>query len=212
MPAALRLLLSPILAGESAFDPLEVVALRLEFLERGPAPSQAILGSAVPAKIEFIGRFSATARGTPAPIEQALGELIGEVLLNDGSLGVTFTCDKESLSRLAEIPEQEEALDDFVDFSPRHLELKFAKSFEGTELSAPPPEPDSEDDSSDVPTAKVVGTLPRLYLPIDSGKYRYLEVLARLTLDGASEGDFKQNDVLDVLITPPGPQTYPYSL
>src|SRR6187399_579388 len=125
MAASLRLLLSPVNAGESAFDPVEVVGFYLAFANRGAGDSKAQTGAALPAKIEFIGRFSATVRDKPAPDERPLGELSGEIMLADDPLAATFTCDEESLETLVKAPEPEDEPDDFIDFSPRHLELRF---------------------------------------------------------------------------------------
>ncbi|HYQ14296.1 MAG TPA: hypothetical protein VEQ58_01010 [Polyangiaceae bacterium] len=81
--------------------------------------------------------------------------------------------------------------DDQVAFEPRELELEFLDTFSGT----------------DGQTKK-----PRLRLPPDAGDFRYLEVVAKLTVGGATEADVDQNDALDVLIRPLPPQLYPFSL
>jgi hypothetical protein len=53
--------------------------------------------------------------------------------------------------------------------------------------------------------------VPRLFLPTDTGRFRYLEVCAKLTVAGSMEADFDQNDILDVLINLEPPPSYPFS-
>ena len=54
--------------------------------------------------------------------------------------------------------------------------------------------------------------LTRLHLPTSAGKFRYLELVARLSVAGALEADVTQNDVLDALVRIEPVQPYPFSL
>jgi hypothetical protein len=47
---------------------------------------------------------------------------------------------------------------------------------------------------------------------VECGKFRYLEVFAKLEVADAVEADFERSDVLDVLIVREEPPAYPFSL
>jgi hypothetical protein len=132
-------------------------------------------------------------RTNPTPEERPLGELSGTIELSGPSQEGLFRCDAASLDQLRDPPpaEEEEADEDRVRFAPRELVLEFLDAFAGTEGE---------------------GKKPRLRLPPDAGDFRYLEVVAKLTVNGAPEADFDQNDALDVLIKPLPPELYPFSL
>jgi hypothetical protein len=188
MVGSLRLLLGPI--GTPGRELEEVQGCTLSLAMHGSGNTSAT-ASAVPAKIEFVGRFTEAVRTRPAPDERPLGALDGTIELADGLRGALFRCDPASLDQLRDPPAEPATDDDLIDFIPRELELEFLDAFTGAEGE---------------------GRKPRLRLPADAGKFRYLEVVAKLTIGGAAEADFDQNDALDVLIQPVPPEVYPFSL
>ena len=147
----------------------------------------------MPAKIEFVGRFTGEVRTHPTPEERPLGELSGTVELKGASRRGFFRCDDASLERLRHPPAEPEpeADEDQIAFAPRKLVLELLDAFTGAEGQA---------------------KKPCLHLPPDAGKFRYLEVVVKLTVAGAAEADFDQNGALDVLVRPLPPQAYPFSL
>lgn len=194
MAFSLRLRLDPILtASAEAGAPPGVTGLQLGFTTRGANVSNAKRGAQMPSKIEFLGRFTATIRDRPAPEETPLGELSGQIAVTGDPPVITFTCDPDSLSQLTEEPEPDDETDsdDEQPFGPRSLALSLGSSFAGLE--------------------NLGDDVPHLFLPSDSGQFRYLEVCAKLTVSGAVEADFDQNDVLDVLISLEPPPSYPFS-
>ena len=188
MIGSLRLLLRPI--GTPGRDLEAVQGCTLDLSRHGPGSSNAST-SAVPAKLEFLGRFTSEVRTHPAPDERPLGELAGTVELRGPLLQGLFRCDPTSLDQLRNPPPDPATDDDLVDFEPRELELEFLDAFAG---------------------AQGEGKKPRLRLPPDAGTFRYLEVVVKLTVSGAVEADVDQNDTLDVLIRPLPPKVYPFSL
>ena len=122
-----------------------------------------------------------------------MGELTGQVELSGQPPSVVFTCDSPSLQALTEPPPEipAEEADESPAFTPRSLDLVLGEAFEQL-------------DGAEGPT--------RLHLPTSAGKFRYLELVARLTVAGALEADVAQNDVLDALIRIEPIQPYPFSL
>lgn len=188
MTGSLRLLLTPIRSATP--DQVPVAACALDLTHDGSGTSKATK-AAQPAKLEFIGRFTSSVRDKPPPEEKPLGELEGTVELKGTPKRGFFRCNEASLAKLREEPEEEESDDDdLIPFAPRALELTFSSAFGGV---------------------KGEGGKPRLFLPVDAGKFRYLEVVVRLTIT-SPEAEFEVNDVLDVLIRRTPPVTYPFSL
>jgi hypothetical protein len=190
MPGSLRLLLQPI--GTPGRELELVQGCSLGLAAHGSKTSNASV-SPVPAKIEFVGRFTPEVRTHPAPDERPLGELSGTIELRGPLRQGFFTCDDASLEQLRNPPPDPPADpdQDLVAFEPRDLELEFLDTFSGAQGQ----------------TSK-----PRLRLPPDAGDFRYLEVVAKLTIGGATEADFDQNDTLDVTIKPLPPFEYPFSM
>jgi hypothetical protein len=188
MAGSLRLLLEPIGTPGREFQEVQGCTLRLA---KHGAGTTSATKSAVPAKIEFVGRFKEAVRTRPLPDERALGELDGTIELAGGLREPLFRCDPASLDQLRNPPADPATDGDLADFTPREVELKFLDAFTGAEGDA---------------------KKPRLRLPADAGKFRYLEVVAKLTIGGAAEADFNQNDTLDVLIRVVPPEVYPFSL
>ncbi len=189
MARSLRLLLRPI--GTPGRELEQVQGCTLDLAEHGAGATNAS-DSAVPAKIEFLGRFTPAVRTRPTPEERPLGELSGTIELQGSSRRGLFRCDAASLEQLRNPPAEPAADDDDpINFAPRELELEFLDTFTGVDGQ---------------------GKKPRLRLPPDAGNFHYLEVLVKLTVGGAPEADFEQNDALDVLIRPLPPELYPFSL
>jgi hypothetical protein len=188
MAGSLRVLLQPI--GTPGRDLELVQGCTLDLCTHGSKTTNAS-DSAVPAKIEFIGRFTPKVRTHPAPDERPLGELSGTIELRGPLRRGFFECDDASLEQLRNPPPAPPADEDQVAFAPRELELELLDTFTGAEGQA---------------------KRPRLRLPPDAGDFRYLEVVAKLTVSGATEADFDQNDTLDVLIRPLPAALYPFSL
>ena len=195
MPFSLRLRLDSVLAADpTPGAPPRVTGLQLGFASRGANLSNAQRAAQVPAKLSFVGRFRSSIRDKPSPQEIAMGDLIGQIQLSGDPVAVTFTCDAASLSQLIQEPAPDDDTSDDPNrsFSPRSLDLVLGASFAGLE--------------------SIGKAVPRLFLPNDSGQFRYLELCAKLSVAGAIEADFDQNDVLDVLIRLEPPPTFPFSL
>lgn len=188
MARSLRLLLRPI--GTPGRELEQVQGCTLDLAERGAGTTNAS-DSAVPAKIEFLGRFTPAIRTRPTPDERPLGELTGTIELRGTSRRGFFRFDAASLQQLRDPPAGQAADEDPINFAPRELELEFLDTFSGADGR---------------------GKKPRLRLPPDAGNFRYLEVLVKLIVGGVREADFDQNDALDVLIRPLPPERYPFSL
>lgn len=188
MARSLRLLLRPI--GTPGRDLEQIQGCTLNLATHGAGTTKAS-DSAAPAKIEFVGRFTPAVRTRPAPEERPLGELSGTVELRGPLQQGFFRCDAASLDQLRDPPVEQAADEDPINFAPRELELEFLDAFSGADGQ---------------------GKKPRLRLPPDAGNFRYLEVVVKLTVGGAPEADFDQNDALDVLIRPLPPERYPFSL
>jgi len=194
MGSSLRLLLDPLRAEGPE---LRARGMVLELKKHGAPPSNVKVGQTKSAKLEFLGRLTNTVRDQPTPTELPLGELTGQLAVEADSL--LFTCDADSLTALTKAPDVPPEDDDTPaqpGFGPRALELSFGSTFDGIDVLG--------------------GEVPRLFLPDDVRDFRYLEVHAKLTLDGALEGDFDQNDTLDVVLgTVPPPRlvsNYPLQL
>jgi hypothetical protein len=176
--------------------------LKLGFSLFGSGASQAERDAPAPATISFVGHFTSYIRNKPEPEQVPLGELAGTVLLTGSPLAVVFTCDADSLTKLTEEPPDEEQADAdsgsdsdpnaHPPFRPRSIELSLGAAFKGTEPAKQ--------------------QRARLFLPKHAGKYRYLEIHAKLTINGNTEADFPHNDILDVLIEPHVALAYPFSL
>lgn len=194
MAFSLRLRLDSILTASSdASRAPRVKGLQLGFTTLGASVSNTKRDARLPAKVEFVGRFTKTLRDKPAPEETPLGELTGQIEVTGDPLVIEFACDPDSLSKLTEEPEPDDETDsdDEQEFSPRSLDLILGSSFSGLDALG--------DD------------VPRLFLPNDSGRFRYLEICAKLTVSGSTEADFDQNDILDILINLEPPPSYPFS-
>ena len=174
MARSLRLLLRPI--GTPGRELEQVQGCTLDLSTHGAGTTNAS-DSAVPAKIEFVGRFTPAVRTHPTPDERPLGELSGTVELRGPFQEGFFRCDPGSLDQLRDPQAVVAADEDLIAFAPRELELEFLDAFSGAEGQ---------------------GKKPRLRLPPDAGNFRYLEVVVKLTVGGAPEADFDQNDALDV--------------
>jgi len=198
MPFSIRLRLDPVLAAAAGSGggaaAVRARGVTLSFTLMGAGTTLAARDSQVPARIEFVGRFTTSVRDRPAPEEFPMGELAGEVELKGQPPTVVFRCDAASLKTLTEPPPEipEEEADENPAFTPRSLDLKFGAAFEKLEAAE--------------------GQPTRLHLPKNAGTFRYLELVARLTVAGAVEADVAQNDVLDALIRIEPVQPYPFSL
>jgi hypothetical protein len=195
MPFAIRLRLDPLFDERDELPTKKVVGLEPSFTLRGPPPSNAIRGTRVPGKLEFVGRLASSVRDHPTPEEKALGALSGQVTLLRDPPRVEFQCDADSLTTLTREPEQappEQAEASEVEFSPRTLRLRLGNAFSGLDA--------------------LKGDVPRLFLPKGAGQFHYLEVFVRLTLSGVIEAELEQSDVLDVLIEPVAELPYPFSI
>ena len=192
MPFALRCRLDPIFAEDDA-PGLKVIGVAPDFTLRGSGVSSAVRDSAVPAKLEFVGRFSKSIRERDTPDERPLGELSGQLSLLRDPPRVEFLCDPDSLATLAREPEPPADSDEPVPaFAPRFLELRLGSSFLGLD--------------------SLVDGLPFLFIPDSAADFRYLEVFVRLTISGAIEAELEQSDVLDALIRLDPALPYPFSL
>src|SRR5205814_7809020 len=100
MPFALRVRLDPVLTRTAQGGPASVTAVRPGFTTRGDGLTKAPKGAPVPAKLEFVGRFTSTVRDHPGPTEFALGELTGQLTMTTGPATVKFACDADSLKAL----------------------------------------------------------------------------------------------------------------
>jgi hypothetical protein len=128
------------------------------------------------ATLTFVGRMTASVRDNPAPQEAPLGELKGKLELT-AQRGVVFDCDTESLQALTREPDEAAKSPDaekLPRFAPRAIVLSFAPEFRGVD--------------------GLKEKTPRLFLPKDAGKFRYLEVFAKIEVDGAVEAEFEQSD------------------
>lgn len=198
MPFAIRLRLDPVLATTAGADSaaaraVKVRGVTLSFTLMGAGTTLAVRDSPAPARIEFVGRFTTSVRDRPAPEEFPMGELTGQVELSGEPPNVVFACDAASLQALTEpapeIPEEE--AEESPPFTPRSLDLVLGQAFEQIDGAE---------------------GLTRLHLPTSAGKFRYLELVARLSVAGALEADATQNDVLDALVRIEPVQPYPFSL
>ena len=196
MPFSLRLRLDPVLTPGQKKDELpRVTGMVASFTTRGKLASKAKRDAPVPAKFQFTARLAASIRDKPTPQEAPLGELTGTLELTGGPIAPVFECDAESLTKLTEEP-PEETSDPNTEppppFAPRALDLRFGAGFSGL-----------------LPVAEKPA---RLFLPKDAGNFRYIEVWVKLSVQGAIEAEFEQNDVLDALIYPDRPPSFPFSL
>ncbi len=188
MPFSLRVRLDPVVAPDAPSDERsQIIGMSVGFTTRGAGGTNAVRGSKVPATVEFLGRFTKSIRDKPTPDEKPLGQLAGQLVLSGHPLDVHFACDPTSLDKLTEEPpettsdeDDEDDEDDTKRFVPRALDLEFGPSFTGLEALG--------------------DKVPRLLVPDDVGNYRYLEVCAKLTVQGSLEADFDVTDPLEVLI------------
>src|SRR6478752_7432834 len=101
MAGSLRLLLQPI--GTPGRELELVQGCTLDLAVHGAGTTNAS-DSAVPAKIEFVGRFTPAVRTHPALDERALGELSGTIELSGPLRQGFFVCDEASLEQLRNPP------------------------------------------------------------------------------------------------------------
>jgi hypothetical protein len=195
VPFSLRLRLDPVFTEPTETAPSRVGGLLLAFTTLGTTPTRSKRGEPLPATITFVGRMTASVRDKPAPQEAPLGELEGKLEVT-AQRSVVFDCDTESLLKLTRQPERasenEADSEPLPRFAPRALALSFAPEFRGVE--------------------GLKEKTARLFLPQDAGKFRYLEVFAKIEVAGAVEAEFEQSDILDVLVVPDEPPAYPFSL
>lgn len=127
-----------------------------------------------------------------------MGSLAGEIETVGSEPRVLFFCDATSIKGFGEAPDEEsesEGEDDDESlpyFWPRQLDILLSDQFQGLE--------------------PLEGQTPRLSLPKKSGQYRFLEIVPKLSIAGGTESQPDQSDILDVLILPDEPPTYPFSL
>src|SRR6187402_3402738 len=140
MPFSIRLRLDPVLAAaagsrEGAAAAVRARGVTLSFTLMGAGTTLAVRDSQVPARIEFVGRFTASVRDRPAPEEFPMGELTGQVELKGQPPSVVFTCDAASLKILTEPPPEisEDEADENPEFTPRSVDLAFGEAFEQLE-------------------------------------------------------------------------------